>query len=72
VARPNFIIIIPDQLCADALGCFGNPLVQTPNIDELAAAGTVFTEAYVQHPCVRRAGRRSLPGGTRTSAVIAH
>jgi len=50
VTRPNFIIIIPDQLRADALGCFGNPLIQTPNIDELAAAGTVFTEAYVQHP----------------------
>jgi len=48
--RPNFVIIIPDQLRADALGCFGNPVIRTPHIDALAASGTIFAEAYVQHP----------------------
>lgn len=48
--RPNFVIIIPDQLRADAVGCFGNPLIRTPNIDGLAESGTLFSEAYVQHP----------------------
>ncbi|WP_405151187.1 sulfatase-like hydrolase/transferase [Nocardia salmonicida] len=48
--RPNFVIFIPDQLRADALGAFGNPHVRTPNIDALAARGTTFTNAYVQHP----------------------
>ncbi|MEX5632652.1 sulfatase-like hydrolase/transferase [Parafrankia sp. FMc2] len=51
--RPNFVIFIPDQLRADALGVFGNPHVRTPNLDALAARGTRFTNAYVQHPvCV--------------------
>lgn len=48
-SRPNFILFIPDQLRADSLGCFGNPEVQTPNIDALAARGTRFTQAFGQH-----------------------
>lgn len=41
---------MPDQLRADAVGCFGNPVAQTPNIDALAARGTRFDNAYVNHP----------------------
>lgn len=53
VSRPNFVIFIPDQLRADALGAFGNPHVRTPHLDALAARGTRFTNAFVQHPvCV--------------------
>ncbi len=48
--RPNFVILIPDQLRADTVGCFGNQVVRTPNIDALAASGTLFSETYVQHP----------------------
>lgn len=48
--RPNFVIIVPDQLRADALGCFGNTVAKTPCIDELAREGTVFGEAYCQYP----------------------
>ncbi|MFJ2776279.1 sulfatase-like hydrolase/transferase [Kitasatospora sp. NPDC087315] len=48
--RPNFVIFMPDQLRADALGTFGNPLVRTPHLDALAARGTRFDNAYVQHP----------------------
>ncbi|MFJ9544179.1 sulfatase-like hydrolase/transferase [Streptomyces sp. NPDC101225] len=48
--RPNFVVFVPDQLRADALGAFGNPHVSTPNIDALAARGTRFEQAYVQHP----------------------
>lgn len=47
---PNFVIFIPDQLRADALGAFGNPHVRTPHLDALAARGTRFTNAFVQHP----------------------
>ncbi|WP_055555076.1 sulfatase-like hydrolase/transferase [Streptomyces sp. NBRC 110028] len=47
---PNFVIIVPDQLRADALGCFGNDLARTPHIDALAERGTVFEQTYVQHP----------------------
>lgn len=48
--RPNFVIVVPDQLRADALGCFGNDRARTPHLDALAADGTVFEQAYVQHP----------------------
>lgn len=48
--RPNIFIFMPDQLRADCLGCFGNPVVQTPNIDQLAARGARFDNAWVNHP----------------------
>ncbi|MFG2654488.1 sulfatase-like hydrolase/transferase [Streptomyces sp. NPDC048425] len=48
--RPNFVFFIPDQLRADALGAFGNEHVSTPHLDALAARGTRFDNAFVQHP----------------------
>jgi arylsulfatase A-like enzyme len=47
---PNFLYIMTDQLRADWLGCTGHPVVKTPNIDALAARGTVFDEFYVAAP----------------------
>ena len=40
--RPNFLIFITDQHRADHLGCYGNPIVRTPNIDALARGGVCF------------------------------
>ncbi|MFF8717496.1 sulfatase-like hydrolase/transferase [Streptomyces sp. NPDC015184] len=48
--RPNIVIFMPDQLRADAIGAFGNQHISTPHIDALAARGTRFTNAFVQHP----------------------
>jgi len=48
--RPNILIFMPDQLRADCVGCFGNPFVQTPNIDALASRGTRFDNAWANHP----------------------
>ena len=42
----NLLFIISDQHQAAAMGCAGHPLVQTPNLDRLAAGGTRFTNAY--------------------------
>ena len=42
----NLLFIISDQHQAAAMGCAGHPLVQTPNLDALAASGTRFTNAY--------------------------
>ena len=51
--RPNVLIITGDEWRADALGCAGNPIVQTPNIDALAARGVRFENAYAPAPmCV--------------------
>ena len=49
MARPNFVIFMPDQLRADAVGAFGNPVAHRPQIDALAARGTLFGQAFSQH-----------------------
>jgi arylsulfatase A-like enzyme len=45
--RPNLILILTDDHRSDEIGCAGNPILRTPNIDRLAAEGTLFTEATV-------------------------
>ena len=48
-ARPyNVLFIVSDDLTSTALGCYGNNICQTPNIDQLASEGTLFTRAYCQ------------------------
>ncbi len=48
--KPNYLFIVADQLRADHLGCYGNKVVQTPNIDSLAARGTSCDRFYVANP----------------------
>lgn len=48
--RPNILYFMCDQLRADWLGCTGHKVVKTPNIDALAAHGTVFDQFYVASP----------------------
>lgn len=43
---PNILLIMSDMQRADALGCYGNVFVRTPNIDALAARGSRFTRCY--------------------------
>ncbi|MEO1557749.1 MAG: sulfatase-like hydrolase/transferase [Pseudomonadota bacterium] len=53
MSRSNLLIIMSDEHQARALGCAGHPIVQTPNLDALAARGTRFTNAYTPSPiCV--------------------
>jgi len=47
--RPNILLFMPDQLRADSVAACGNDVVQTPAIDELAAHGVRFANAYSQH-----------------------
>ena len=50
---PNLVVIMSDEHQARALGCAGHALVQTPNLDTLAARGTRCTQAYTPSPiCV--------------------
>jgi arylsulfatase A-like enzyme len=44
---PNIVVIVADDLRADALGCMGHPIVQTPHIDRLAQEGVLFRNAFV-------------------------
>ena len=48
--KPNFLYIMVDQQRADWLGCYGHPVVKTPNIDAIAAEGTRFDEFHVATP----------------------
>ena len=49
----NQIIIIADEHARSALGCYGHPIVRTPNLDALAQRGTRFTDTYCNSPiCV--------------------
>ena len=58
----NLLFILSDQHNRDATGCYGHPLVRTPNLDRMAAAGTRFTSAYTNCPiCVP--ARASLATG---------
>jgi arylsulfatase A-like enzyme len=51
--RPNIVFIMPDQLRADFLSCYGADFVDTPHIDSLARPGVIYQRAYSPHPvCV--------------------
>ena len=58
----NLLVILSDEHARGALGCYGNALIETPNLDRLAARGTRFTQAYTPSPiCVP--ARASLATG---------
>jgi arylsulfatase A len=62
---PNVIFIMADDLGYGEVGCYGQEKILTPNIDELAAGGLRFTQAYAGSPvcapsrCVLLTGRHS-------------
>ena len=48
--RPNFLFFITDQQRADWLGCYGHPVLKTPNIDAIADQGVRFENFYTASP----------------------
>jgi arylsulfatase A-like enzyme len=63
---PNILFFITDQLRADHLGCYGNPTIRTPAIDQLAARGVSFDRFYVASP-VCQPNRATLMTGRMPS-----
>jgi choline-sulfatase len=58
----NLLFLLSDQHARRFTGCYGHPIVQTPNIDALARSGTTFRNAYTPAPiCVP--ARASLATG---------
>jgi uncharacterized sulfatase len=48
--RPNFIVVLIDDMGYGDLSCYGNTRVETTNIDRLASEGIRFTQFYVASP----------------------
>ena len=65
---PNILLILCDQLRADALGCFGSPIVQTPYIDRLAQRGVTLTQCMITQPTCTPS-RASILTGCYPSAL---
>ena len=44
--RPNLVVVLADDLGYGDLGCYGNPVIQTPNLDRFATEGLRLTDCY--------------------------
>jgi len=49
--KPNFVIFFTDDQGYQDVGCFGSPLIRTPNLDRMAAEGMRLTNFYAQAVC---------------------
>lgn len=64
-SKPNIIYIFADDLGYNDLGCYGQKIIETPNIDNLAANGIRFTQYYSGSPvsapsrCILLTGKHS-------------
>lgn len=50
VALRNVLFIVADDHSAEVLGCYGNSIIHTPNLDRLASEGAMFRRAYANSP----------------------
>ncbi|HYV25712.1 MAG TPA: sulfatase [Pyrinomonadaceae bacterium] len=70
-AKPkyNVLFLISDDL-RPVLGCYGNPIIRTPNVDGLAARGTRFDRAYAQFPLCNPSRSSMLNGRYPTQTGV--
>ena len=66
--KPNILVIMSDEHNAGVLGCNGNDIVRTPNLDDLARRGVTFESCYCNSPlCVP--SRLSFTAGKYASRI---
>ncbi len=70
--RPNIVFLLTDDQRWDTMGCAGNKIIKTPNMDDMAGKGVMFTNAFVTTSicCTSRAniftGQYALRHGKRS------
>lgn len=69
-ARPNVVIFCTDEHRADHLGCMGHPILRTPNIDRIAAGGTLFRNGYSSSPTCMPARATMFTGLTNRATGV--
>ena len=69
-AQPNILFILAEDI-GPHLGAYGTPLVRTPNLDQLAARGVRFTQAFTTAP-VCSASRSAIMTGMYQTTIGAH
>lgn len=71
--RPDILLLMPDQMRGDSLSVVGHPVVKTPNLDALAAGGTLFRRAYSTAPSCIPARHALLTGQSpQASGVVGY
>lgn len=71
--RPNIVIMFVDQLRWSEVGCYGNDVIRTPNLDRLASQGARFTHAFTNFPSCSPARSTILSGRhARSNGVYAN
>ncbi len=65
---PSIVLIMADQLTVNALGIYGNPVVLSPQIDELGKTGIVFDKCYCPSP-VCAPSRAAMMAGKLPSVI---
>jgi len=60
--RPNILLLMSDNHSWNHLGCYGDPVVQTPNINRIAEQGVKFTQAFCAAPSCTPARAGLLSG----------
>ena len=69
--KPNILWITAEDI-GPALGCYGDPQARTPNLDELASDGVVYTNAYANAPICAPARSSIITGMHATSLGTQH
>ena len=62
--KPNFVIILCDDLGYGDLGCYGHPVIKTPCLDRLAGEGMKLTDCYAAAPVCSPSRAGMLTGRT--------
>jgi len=67
MTKPNVLLIMVDQMRGDCLSILDHPVVDTPNLDQLARNGVLFKNAYTATPSCVPARAAVLTGMSQTA-----